>query len=87
MAQKIYHKPAFNWWVKSVLKKRSRIISLVMKRNAEYLNKIYKFEIAVLKSVTQAYALDKKNGNTLWADSISKEMKDVSHAFKKLESG
>ena len=34
VAQEIDHEPAFNWWVKSSLKKRLRIISLVKKKNA-----------------------------------------------------
>ena len=41
----------------------------------------------VPKSVTQAYALDEKNGDTLWADTITKEIKDISPAFRKLDSG
>ena len=35
----------------------------------------------------EAYALDKKNGNTLWADSITKEMKNLRIAFKILANG
>ena len=66
-----------------VLKKRFRIISLVKKRNDFYRKKTHKFGIEVPKSVAQAYALDKKNINTLLEDSISKEMKDVSPALKK----
>jgi len=31
----------------------------------------------VTKSIDEALALDKKNGNTLWADAIAKEMKNV----------
>ena len=69
------------------MKKRLRIISLVKKRNAQYLKKTHNFGIEVPKSVAQAYALDKKNVNTLWECAISKEMKDVIPAFKKLESG
>jgi hypothetical protein len=38
-------------------------------------------------SVAEAYALDKKNANTLWADSIAKEMKNVKIAFKILANG
>ena len=59
--QDIYHDPEFDWWVKAVLKKRLRIISLVKKRNAQYLKKTHKFGIEVPKSVDQAYALDKNN--------------------------
>ena len=32
----------------------------------------------------QAYSLDAKNDNTLWADAISKEMKNVRVAFEVL---
>ena len=32
--QEIDNEQAFNWWVKAVLKKRLRMISLVKKRNA-----------------------------------------------------
>jgi len=31
--------------------------------------------------------LDKENGNTLWADAIAKEMKNVRIAFRILENG
>ena len=47
--QEIYHETEFNWWVKEVLKNRLRIISLVKKSNAQYLNKIHKFGIEVPK--------------------------------------
>ena len=38
-------------------------------------------------TINKALALDKKNGNTLWADTIAKEMKDVHFAFKNLLDG
>ena len=69
-----------------MLKKRLIIINLVKKRNARYLKKTHKFWIEVPKSDAQEYALDKNNGNTLWADYISKEMKDVSPDFRKLDN-
>ena len=50
MAQEIDHYLAFNWWVEEVLKKRLMIISLVKKRNSEYLKKTQKFGIEVPKS-------------------------------------
>ena len=87
VAQEIYHDPAFKWWVKAVLKKRMRVISLVKRINARYLNKTHKFVIEVPKSVAQAYTLDKKNGNNLWENAIAKDMKDVRPTFKKLEDG
>jgi hypothetical protein len=47
----------------------------------------HKFGIELPKTVKEALALDKKNGNTLWADSIAKEMKDICIAFKILLDG
>ena len=52
------------------------IIALVKKRSTRFLKKTHKFGIEVPRSVTEAYALNKKNGTTLWADSIAKEMKN-----------
>ena len=41
----------------------------------------------VVKTVKEALELDKKNGNTLWADAIAEEMKDVRVPFKILPDG
>ncbi len=79
--------PAFNWWVPHVLRKRDRIISLVRKRNPCYLKRTHKFGIEMPKTVKEALDLDKKNGNTFWADTIAKEMNDVRVAFKILLDG
>ena len=65
MAQGIYHKPAFNWWVETVLNKSLRIISLFNKRKDQYLKKTHNFGIEVPKSVGQAYFLYNKNKNNL----------------------
>ena len=51
VAQGIYHEPAFNWWVKHVLKKRDRIIASVRKQNIRYLKKSLKFGIKFPKTV------------------------------------
>jgi len=77
----IDHEPAFNYWVPQTLRKRDHIISLVKQRQTRYLKKTHKFGIQVPKSVKEAYELDQTNGNTLWADSLTKEMKDVKVAF------
>ncbi len=47
----------------------------------------HKFGIEVPKTVKEALEIDKKNSNTLWADAIAKEMKDVCVAFKILVDG
>ena len=82
VAQGIDNVPAFNWWVHHVLCKRKHIIALAKKRSTCFFKKTHKFGIEVPRSVAEAYALNKKNGNTLWADSIAKEMKNVRIAFK-----
>ena len=38
-------------------------------------------------AVEQAYAIDKKNGNTLWRDEIEKEMYNIGTYFDILEEG
>lgn len=85
VAMGIEDEPAFNWWVKPVLKRRDRIIASVTKRQARYLKQRFKFGIEVPRSVDEAYELDKKNGNTFWADAIAKELKDIRVAFKILD--
>ncbi len=87
MTHGIDHKPAFNWWVPRVLKNCDRIISLVCKWTTCYLKRTHKFGIEVSKTVKEALALDRKDGNTLWADAIAKEMKEVCIAFSILPDG
>jgi hypothetical protein len=79
--------PAFNWWVPHVLKKPDLLISLVCKRTTHYLKRTHKFGIEVPKTVKDALALDRKNGNTLWADAIAKEMREVRIAINILPDG
>ena len=81
------NEPAFNWWVGFFLKKRERIILLVRKRNMRYLKRNEKFGIALPKNVKEELQLDKENGNTLWADAIATEMKNVKVDFKILDDG
>ena len=86
--QELDHEPAFNWWEKHVLRKRDRIILKVKQRSAKkYAKTTMKFGIECPKTVEEALALDSKNGNTLWADAITKEMKNVRVAFNIGEKG
>ena len=57
------------------------------KRNPRYLKRLHKFGIELPKTVQEAFELDKKNGNTLWADAIAKEIRDVRVAFSILPDG
>ena len=48
---------------------------------------IHKYSIEIPKSVNDAQRLDEKNGNTLWRDELTKEITNVSVAFKILPKG
>ena len=74
--------PAFAWWVSAVLRKRNRIIAAV---NNRFVKKDFMFGIQVPRNVTEAIALDRENGNTLWQDAIKKEMDAVKIAFRVLD--
>jgi hypothetical protein len=71
--------PAFAWWAPHILKKRSRIIAAVTKR---YHKRTHKFGIEVTKSWDDCVRLDKENDNTLWQDTVRKDMKNVRISFK-----
>jgi hypothetical protein len=78
-AQGIDNEPAFVWWVPHTLKKRNHIIAAVSKR---YLKRDYKYGFRVPKNVEEAKEIDKECGNTLWMDSVEKEMSAVNVAFR-----
>jgi hypothetical protein len=78
----IEDEPAFAWWVPYTLKKRTRILAAV---NQRYRKKTHKFGIRMPKTVEEAHALDKQNGNDDWRNAIQKEMNDVMVAFKLLD--
>ena len=64
-----------------------RIISCTRKWQGIYLKNCIKFEIELLKTVEQVLVIDAKNGNTLWADAISKELENVRVTFEILPDG
>lgn len=78
VARGIDREPAFAWWVPYTLRKRDRIIALV---NARVTKTSHKYGVQVPRSVKEALALDKVNGNTLWKDALRKEMDNVLIAF------
>ncbi len=69
------------------MRKHDQIISLVRRRTTRYLKRTHKFGIEISKTVKEALALDRKTGNTLWADAIAKEMREVRIAFNILPDG
>ncbi len=83
----IDHKPAFNWWVPHLLRKGDQIISAVAKRSTRFLKRTHKFGIEIPRTVKEAIELDRRNGNTLWANAIAKEMAEVREAFDILPNG
>ena len=58
VAQGIDQQPAFNWWVKHVLKKKDKIIVSIRKQQTRYLKRSHKFVIKLSKTMEQAHALD-----------------------------
>ena len=64
-----------------MIKKQNKIISAVACRVR--INNM-KYGIKIPTSITEAYDIDKENGNTLWKDAIKREMENVSVAFKVL---
>lgn len=82
VAQSIDNEPAFVWWVPYTLKKRNRIIAAVSKR---YHKREFKYGFRIPKTVEEAREIDKEEGNTLWMDSVEKEMSAVNVAFKFLD--
>jgi hypothetical protein len=83
-AQGIVDKPAFAWWVPYTLRKRDIILSKI---KARIQKTTHKFCIEVPTSMEHAFAIDKKNGNTLWRDALAKEMTEIGIAFEVLDEG
>ena len=78
----ISDEPLLSWWTTHVLKKRQRIIAAVNKR---YHKMTHKLGIKVPKTLEEALALDKENGNDVWWKAVQKEMSAVKVAFKILD--
>ena len=79
--------PTFHWWVSHVLERRNQIILKVKLRQKQFVKTNKKFSVEVPCNVKRARELDKKNGNTCWADVIAKETKNVQAAFDIILSG
>lgn len=79
VANKIVSEPAFNWWVRAVLRKRERIISKVKSR---YFKRTHKYGVELPHTVAEALAIDAKTETTFWRDAIEKEMRNVMPAFE-----
>jgi hypothetical protein len=60
-----------------VLRKCDVIVSAVKVRRTTH-----KYGIEIPRNIREAIALDKTNGNSLWADALNKEMGNVGIAFE-----
>jgi hypothetical protein len=81
-ARDIDTEPAFAWWVPYTLRKRDAVVSAVKARARKI---THKYGIEVPQNVNHAHKIGKKNGNTLWGDSLEKEMHNVGIAFEILQ--
>ena len=79
ISNKLEKEPAFAWWVPHVIKKQNKIISALASR--VQINNM-KYGMRIPTSITEAYEIDKENGNTIWRDAIKREMENVSVAFE-----
>jgi hypothetical protein len=64
----------------ATIKKRNAIIS-----TKRYRQRTHKYGIRVPNSVHKVFEIDRENGDTIWADSIQKEMNNVRVAFHILD--
>ena len=55
---------------------------IISKEKSAYWLTTHKYGIKIPKKIQGALNLDKENGNTLWYDAISKEMKNVRVSFE-----
>jgi hypothetical protein len=58
---------------------------MVNKVKKKYWRTTHKFGIRLPKSVAEAFRIDKENGNTHWADAITKEMAKAKVAYVPVE--
>jgi len=84
IANQIDSEPAFDWWVRHVITRHKRLIKASRRR---FIRQGYKYGIKIPDTIDEAYALDRINGNTLWADAMQKEMTNVYVAFDVLAEG
>ena len=78
-AHSLDHLPGMSWWVPFTLKHRDKVLKVISKTKT--VKKHEKFGIRIPRTVSEAYTIDKQNGNYLWAKAIDKEMTNASVAF------
>jgi hypothetical protein len=79
IASQIADEPAFAWWVCNILRRHNVIIKKV---KTQYWKCTHKFGIELPKSVSEAYAIDRRTGTDFWQKAIEKEMANNAIAFE-----
>ena len=74
--------PAFLWWVKYTMKKRTAILS---KLKSKYWQRTHKYGIRIPKTVEEAINIDRENWNDLRRKAIEEEMKRIRDTFELYE--
>jgi hypothetical protein len=74
--------PAFDWWARHVLKKSLTVLSKI---KSKYWERTHKYGIRIPKTVKEAIAIDKENGDTQWMDAIRKEMGAIRTALEQFD--
>ena len=64
----------FAWWVPYTFQKGDKIVYAANSRVKQI---THKYVVAVSRSIGESYALDTKNGNTLWRDALDKEISNL----------
>ena len=80
----ISNEPPFAWWVPYTLRKREVILTAVKNRIRKT---THKYGIEIPRDVEHANEIDLRNGNTMWRDTLKKEMYNVRVAFEILDEG
>ena len=73
---------AFRWWLPSTIEQKSKIIKAV---KSKYVWQTHKYGIQLLKSMAEAYEINKEAGIDYWHQAMMKEMKNNMIAFRFLE--
>jgi len=79
VANQIDNEPAFQWWVKDVLRHRNRIVGKV---KSKYWKTTHKFGVRLPKTAKEALQIDKETGTDFWQKAIEKELRKVKVAWE-----
>ena len=80
----ISNEPAFAWWVPYTLRKCEVILAAVKNQIRKM---THKYGVEIPRDVEHAHEIDSRNGNTMWRDTLKKEMYNVLVAFEILDEG